>query len=168
MKRSKVKPEGITNEVTSNFDSLVFDKNHEKLVYSLAKCCNPIPGDKVFGFITIKDGIKVHKHNCPNALSLQSQYSYRVISAKWVDSTQEGFNVTLSIIGIDNLGLINDVTRVISTSLNVNIHNINISGNEGFFRGQITVSIKNNKQLTDLIGLLKKIDGIEKVERIVN
>ena len=115
---------------------MISDKNDEKLVYSLAKCCNPIPGDKVFGFITIKDGIKVHKHNCPNALSLQSQYAYRVISAKWVDSTQEGFKVTLSIIGIDNLGLINEVTRIISTSLNVNIHNINISGNEGFFQGQ--------------------------------
>jgi len=168
MKRSKVKPASISTEVSSNFDSLVFDKNQEKLVYSLAKCCNPIPGDKVFGFITIKDGIKVHKHNCPNALSLQSQYAYRVISAKWIDSTQEGFKVTLSIIGIDNLGLINEVTRIISTSLNVNIHNINISGNEGFFQGQITVSIRNNKQLTDLIRLLKKIDGIEKVERIVN
>jgi guanosine-3',5'-bis(diphosphate) 3'-pyrophosphohydrolase len=168
MKRSATRPEAITNEVTSNFDSLVFDKNEEKLVYSLAKCCNPIPGDKVFGFITIKDGIKVHKHNCPNALSLQSQYAYRVISAKWIDSTQDGFKASISIVGIDNLGLINEVTRLISTSLNVNIHNINISGNEGFFEGQITVSIKNNKQLTNLIALLKKIEGIEKVERMVN
>ncbi len=156
MKRSTVKPNSVQSEITSNFDSLVFDKNEEKLVYTLAQCCNPIPGDQVFGFITIKDGIKVHKHNCPNALSLQSQYAYRVISAKWVDSTQDGFKVSLNILGIDNLGLVNKVTRLISNNLNVNIHNINISGNEGFFEGQITVSVKNNKQLNNLIKLLKK------------
>ena len=168
MKRTAIKPIGIQTEVNNNFDSLVFDKNEEKLVYTIAKCCNPIPGDQVFGFITIKEGIKVHKHNCPNALSLQSQYAYRVISAKWIDSSQEGFRATLSITGIDDMGLVNEVTRLISNNLHVNIHNINISGNEGFFQGHITVSIKNNKQLTNLIQLLKKIEGIEKVERIVN
>jgi GTP pyrophosphokinase len=160
--------ESINEEVSQNFDMLVFGKNSENLMYTLSKCCEPIPGDRVFGFVTINDGIKVHKHNCPNALSMQSQYAYRIISAKWIDSTQQGFKATLDITGIDNLGLVNEVTRVISNNLNVNIHKLNISGDEGFFQGQITVHIKNNKQLNNLIRQLKKIEGIEKVERNTN
>jgi len=155
-------------EVSENYDMLVFGKNEEKLQYSISKCCNPIPGDSVFGFITIKEGIKVHKHNCPNALSMQSQYSYRVISAKWIDSSQQGYKVTLNMTGIDNLGLVNEVTRVISNNLSVNIHSLNIAGGEGLFQGKITVHIKNNKQLNSLIQQLKKIEGIEKVERNTN
>ncbi len=147
---------------------LVFGKEEEKLKYSLSKCCNPIPGDPVFGFITIKDGIKVHKRNCPNALSMQSQYAYRVISAKWVDSSQQGYKATLELVGVDNLGLVNEVTKVISGILNVNIHSLNISGDEGFFHGMITVHISNNKQLTNLIQKLLKIEGIEKVTRNTN
>ncbi len=169
MKRgTSVTVEGTNEEISQNFDMLVFGKDEEKLMYTTSKCCNPIPGDHVFGFITIKEGIKVHKHNCPNALSLQSQYAYRIISAKWIDSTQQGFKSTLDLTGIDNLGLVNEVTRVISNNLNVNIHKLNISGDEGFFYGQITVHIKNNRQLNNLIRQLKKIEGIEKVERNAN
>jgi len=163
-----LKDETIKEEVTAHYDMLVFGKDEEKLKYSLSKCCNPIPGDRVFGFVTIKDGIKVHKHNCPNAVSLQSQYAYRVISAKWVDSTQQGFKATLELTGVDNLGLVNDVTKVISSTLNVNIHSLNISGDEGFFHGLITVHINNNKQLNNLIKKLLEIDGLEKVIRNTN
>jgi guanosine-3',5'-bis(diphosphate) 3'-pyrophosphohydrolase len=163
-----LKEDNNKEEVTANYDMLVFGKEEEKLKYSLSKCCNPIPGDPVFGFITIKDGIKVHKRNCPNALSMQSQYAYRVISAKWVDSSQQGFKATLELTGVDNMGLVNEVTKVISGILNVNIHSLNISGDEGFFQGVITVHINNNKQLTNLIQKLLKIDGIEKVIRNTN
>lgn len=163
-----LKQEFTKEEVSSNYDMLVFGKDEEKLKYSLSKCCNPIPGDPVFGFVTIKDGIKVHKHNCPNALSMQSQYAYRVISAKWIDSTQQGFKASLELTGVDNIGLVNEVTRVISSILNVNIHSINISGDEGFFHGMITVHIRNNQQLNNLIQKLLKIDGLEKVKRITN
>ncbi len=169
IKRSTALKDGLTSdEVSQNFDMLVFGKNEEKLQYTISKCCNPIPGDPVFGFITINEGIKVHKHNCPNALSMQSQYAYRVISAKWIDSKQQGYKASLELTGIDNLGLVNEVTRVISNNLNVNIHKLNISGDEGFFQGEIIVHIKNNKQLNNLIQQLKKIDGIEKVERNTN
>ena len=164
LKQNLVKEE----EVTANYDMLVFGKSEEKLKYSLSKCCNPIPGDSVFGFVTIHEGIKVHKHNCPNGLSMQSQYAYRVISAKWIDSSHQGFKATLEVTGVDNLGLINEVTKVISSILNVNIHSINISGDEGFFHGMITVHINNNKQLNNLIQKLLKIDGIEKVTRNTN
>ena len=166
MNRPTALKDGSTKEeVTANYDMLVFGKDEEKLKYGLSKCCNPIPGDRVFGFITIKDGIKVHKHNCPNAVSLQSQYAYRVISAKWVDSSQQGHKATLELTGVDNLGLVNEVTKVISGILNVNIHSLNISGDEGFFHGTIKVHINNNKQLNNLIKKLLEIDGIEKVTR---
>ena len=169
MKRSTAQPEDIpATEVSSNYDMLVFGNSDEKLNYTLSKCCNPIPGDKVFGFVTINDGIKVHKNDCPNALSLQSQYAYRVIAAKWIDSTQYGYKATLRLTGIDNLGLVNEVTKVISNHLNVNIHKLNISGEQGYFQGEITVNVKNNKQLTNVMQQLKKIDGIEKVVRLAN
>ena len=155
-------------EVSAHYDMLVFGKDEGKLKYSLSKCCNPIPGDPVFGFITIKDGIKVHKHNCPNAVSMQSQYAYRVISAKWIDSTQQGFKVSVEITGVDTIGLVNEVTRVISSNLSVNINSLNISGEEGFFHGMITVHVKNNQQLTQLMKKLLKIEGIENVKRITN
>jgi GTP pyrophosphokinase len=161
-----LKNEAVKEEVTPEYDMLVFGKDEEKLKYSLSKCCNPIPGDKVFGFITIKDGIKVHKHNCPNALSMQSQYAYRVISAKWIDSKQVGFKATVELTGVDTIGLVNEVTRVISSNLNVNIHSLNISSDEGIFLGRIVVEIKNNNQLNQLVQKLLKIDGIEKVKRI--
>ena len=162
------KEEFPKEEVSAHYDMLVFGKEEEKLKYSLSKCCNPIPGDPVFGFITIKDGIKVHKHNCPNAVSMQSQYAYRVISAKWIDSSRQGFKATIEITGVDTIGLVNEVTRVISSNLSVNIHSLNISGQEGFFHGIITVHIKNNQQLTNLMVKLQKIDGIENVKRNTN
>ncbi|WP_369049066.1 bifunctional (p)ppGpp synthetase/guanosine-3',5'-bis(diphosphate) 3'-pyrophosphohydrolase [Tenacibaculum sp. UWU-22] len=153
-------------EVTNKYDLLVFGKEEEKLEYTLAKCCNPIAGDKVFGFITINEGVKVHKINCPNAISLQSNYAYRIISAKWIDSTKQEFKVVLRVSGIDHKGMVNNLTRIISNNMNVNIHSINISGDEGVFGGKLTISVKNRSQLTKLINNLKKVEGIQKVERI--
>jgi len=165
---TKAAPSGQPEEITDKFDALVFGKNEDRLDYKLAQCCNPIPGDKVFGFVTVSEGIKVHKQNCPNAVSMQSQFAYRVMPATWIDSSQQEFKVLLKITGIDNVGLINEVTRVISNNMHVNIHNINIAGNQGVFEGRITVSIKNNSQLKKLIDRLKKIEGVDKVERLNN
>ena len=153
-------------EVTSKYDLLVFGKEEEKLNYKLANCCHPIPGDKVFGFVTVNEGIKVHKRNCPNAISLQSQYAYRIIPAKWIDSSQQEYKVTLRITGLDNMGLVNEVTKLISNSMHVNINSINIAGNEGVFEGKIAVSIKNKSQLKKLMERLKSIEGIDKVSRL--
>jgi len=155
-----------TDELTDKFDLLVFGKDEEKLEYKLAQCCNPIPGDKVFGFVTVSDGIKIHKQNCPNAISMQSQFAYRVITAKWIDSTQQEHKVQIKLTGIDHMGLVNEVTQVISSNMNVNIYNINISGGQSVFSGQITVGIKNNGQLRKLMEKLKKIDGIDKIQRL--
>ncbi|MGG8497463.1 RelA/SpoT family protein [Tenacibaculum sp. TC6] len=153
-------------EVTSNYDSLVFGKDEQTLDYTLSKCCAPIPGDKVFGFVTINEGIKVHKNDCPNAISLQSNYAYRIMPAKWIDSTQQEFKVMLKVSGIDKKGIANNITRIISTNMDVYIYGINITGDDGVFEGSLTLGIKNIAQLTKLIENIKKVDGVQKVERV--
>ena len=153
-------------EITSKYDMLVFGKEEEKLDYTLANCCNPIPGDKVFGFVTINEGIKVHKKNCPNAVSLQSNYAYRIISAKWIDSSQQVYRSQITLSGIDNLGLVNDITRLISENMHVNMKSISFSSDDGVFSGKITVEVNNQTLLKKLIDNLKKINGIDKVTRI--
>ena len=170
--KTKLRRSGTTkevpevDEVTSKYDSLVFGKEEEKLDYKHSKCCNPIPGDKVFGFLTINDGLKVHKMNCPNAISLQSNYAYRIMQAKWIDSTKQDFKVILHISGVDSSGIINNVTRIISNNMGVFIHSINIAGDEGVFDGKISLSVKNSSQLKKLMKSLQKIEGVKKIERV--
>lgn len=154
------------DEVTSKYDLLVFGKEEEKLDYKLSNCCNPIPGDPVFGFVTVNEGIKVHKKNCPNAVSLQSNYAYRIIQAKWIDSSQEEFSAQIILSGIDNMGLVNDVTRIISANMHVNIKSISFQTDDGLFSGKINVVVKNNSMLSKLMTNLKKINGIDKVSRV--
>jgi guanosine-3',5'-bis(diphosphate) 3'-pyrophosphohydrolase len=168
MKRSPNLPQEQIqrDEISHNYDLLVFGKEQDKLDYKLSSCCNPIPGDDVFGFITINEGIKVHKRDCPNAIRLQSNYAYRIIPAKWIDSSQEEFKAILKITGMDSLGLTNELTQVISNNMNVNIQSISLSGDAGIFNGQVTVVVQNNTILKKLIDNIKKIDGIEKVTRI--
>ena len=151
--------------LSSNYDMLVFGADQDKLDYKLSTCCNPIPGDVVFGFITINEGIKVHKKDCPNAISLQSNYAYRIITAKWIDSSQQEFKAVLHITGMDTIGLTNKLTKVISDNMNVNIQSISLSGDAGIFTGQVSVIVQNNIILKKLIDNIKKIDGIDKVRR---
>lgn len=153
-------------ELSSNYDLLVFGKEQDRLEYKLSNCCNPIPGDSVFGFVTINEGIKVHKKDCPNAISMQSNYAYRIMQAKWIDSSQQEFKAVLKITGMDTLGLTNELTKVISNQMNVNIQSISLSGEAGIFNGQVAVIVKNNTILKKLIDNIKKIDGIEKVSRV--
>lgn len=154
------------DEITDKFDMLVFGRDEQKLDYTLAPCCNPIPGDKVFGFTTVSEGIRVHKQNCPNSLSLQSNYAYRIIPAKWIDSSAQDFQAELELTGIDTLGLVNHVTREISEHMHVNMRNLNFTTNDGVFSGKITVIVKNKEHLRKLIENLKKINGIDKVIRL--
>ncbi len=159
--------ENIDNdEITSKYDMLVFGKEEEKLNYKVASCCNPIPGDKVFGFLSIKEGIKVHKKNCPNALSLQSNYAYRIILAKWIDSSQQVFRAVIKLTGIDEKGLVNDITKLISANMNVNIKSIKFDSDSGTFHGEIALEVNNTSFVSKLMERLKKINGIEKVTRV--
>ena len=159
-------PEIHKQILNSNFDMLVFGKEQDKLDYKLSTCCNPIPGDQVFGFVTINDGIKVHKKDCPNAISLQSNYAYRIMPAKWIDSSRQEFKAMLNITGMDTLGLTNELTKVISNNMNVNIQSISLSGDAGLFKGQVIVIVQNNSILKKLIDNIKKIDGVDKVSRV--
>lgn len=154
------------DEITSKYDLLVFGKEEEKLDYKFANCCNPIPGDPVFGFLTINDGLKVHKKNCPNAVSLQSNYAYRIMTAKWIDSSQQEFPAQIKLSGIDNLGLVNNITKIISSNMHVNMKSISFESDGGLFSGKINVVVKNNNMLKKLIDNLKKINGIDKVQRV--
>jgi GTP pyrophosphokinase len=166
-RKKSINPELINNEeITSKYDMLVFGKEQEKLNYKLSICCNPIPGDKVFGFLNIKDGIKIHKKTCPNALSLQSNYAYRIINAKWIDSTQQVFRAVIKLTGIDEKGLVNDITKLISGNMNVNIKSIKFDTDSGTFNGEIAIEVNNNNFVTKLMNRLQKINGIEKVSRV--
>ena len=152
-------------EIKNNFDQIVFTNEEEKLDYTLAKCCNPIPGDNVFGFLTIKEGIKVHKKTCSNSISLQSKFAYRIIKAKWIDSTQEDFSSIIKISGIDNIGIVSEITRIISNNLSINMKKMSFDTIENTFAGTIKLQVKNKSILDELIQKLKKINGIEKVNR---
>jgi len=156
----------VSDEDKKNYDQLVFGIDEEHLDYKLATCCNPIPGDNVFGFITINEGIKVHKENCPNAVTLQARYAYRIMKAKWIDSREEDFKAILAIKGIDNVGIINEVTRMISSDYGINIRSINITGDAGVFDGKITITVHNQMQLNSIIKKIKEIKGISSVNRI--
>ena len=156
------------NKANEKLDLLVFGTEQSKLEYKFSPCCNPIPGDLVFGFVTINEGIKVHKMDCPNAISLQSNFAYRIVQAKWIDSTQEEFNAVLKITGMDVMGLTNQLTKVISNQMHVNIQSINLSSEAGIFKGQITVMVQNNVILKKLIENIKTVDGIDKVTRVYN
>jgi GTP pyrophosphokinase len=171
--KNKMKRSGSTADpdihkqvLNNNFDMLVFGKDQDKLDYKLSSCCNPIPGDQVFGFVTINEGIKVHKKDCPNAIAMQSNYAYRIMQAKWIDSSQQEFKAILGITGMDTLGLTNELTKVISNNMHVNIQSISLSGEAGLFKGQLIVIVQNNTILKKLIDNIKKIDGIDKVTRV--
>lgn len=147
------------------FDKLIFGKDQESLKYSMANCCDPIPGDSVFGFVSVNDGIKVHKKDCPNSISLRSNYAYRVISAKWIDSQSHEFNTKINFTGIDDLGIISQITSTISDSMKVNMNKISVESNDGTFTGTISLEVSNTVILNKLLKSLKKIKGIEKVTR---
>ena len=153
------------NETVPVYDKLVFGKEKEVLPYAMAACCNPIPGDPVFGFVTVSDGIKVHQKDCPNAIALNANYAYRIMDARWVDATDDDFSANLILSGIDNIGLVNEVTRLISNNMHVDISKISFEAEDGVFEGRISVKVKNKTLLDKLVNNLKRLQGIEKVVR---
>lgn len=149
-----------------NLDMIVFGKDEEKLNYSYAKCCTVIPGDKIFGFITISDGIKVHNDGCPNAINLRAQYDYRVIPAKWVNAESFKNRVKIEIEGLDRMGMINDITTVISGAMGMDMKSMSIESNDGIFTGNINLEVKHTGQLEETFKKLKDINGVSRVRRI--
>ncbi|AZI67855.1 RelA/SpoT family protein [Kaistella daneshvariae] len=150
----------------TNLDMIVFGKDEEKMNYSFAKCCTVIPGDKIFGFITISDGIKVHNDNCPNAINLRAQYDYRVLPAKWVNEESFRNRIKIEIEGLDRMGMINDITAVISNNMNMDMKSMSIESNNGIFIGNINLEVKNRSQLDETFKQLKNINGVSRIKRL--
>jgi GTP diphosphokinase / guanosine-3',5'-bis(diphosphate) 3'-diphosphatase len=175
-KNGKLKYTSVTGAIKQSFESLMntFKTKKEDLIlgdestefdYKLSPCCNPIPGDDVFGFLTINDGIKIHRTNCPNAEELRANYAYRIIKAKWKSQKIREFLATVRFEGIDDIGLVHNVTTIISQDLNVNMKSISFESNDGVFEGKITMYVTDTKHLNELIVKLKKVNGIKKIER---
>ncbi len=172
-KVSEVKlPEKIENNNLDNLfksvkkdSDLLIGDDLQKLDYKIAPCCNPIPGDDVFGFLSIQDGIKIHRTNCPNAAKLLSSFGYRIIKARWTHQQEIAFLTGIRITGIDDVGVINNITKVISNDFKVNIRSITVEGNEGVFEGAIMVFVNDTLHLEDLIKRLKTVNGVLSVNR---
>lgn len=160
--------DAIVKNIRGSSDMLVIGDTMEKIDYKLSPCCSPIPGDDVFGFITIGEGIKIHRTNCPNAIQLMSNYGYRIVKAKWTSQQQISFLAGIQITGIDEVGVVNHITKVISNELKVNIRSISIESNDGIFEGTIMLYLQDTDHLETLTKKLKNLKGILTVTRIDN
>jgi len=147
-------------------DSLLIGDELQKLDYTLAHCCNPIPGDDVFGFVTSNGEIKIHRENCPNATQLLGNYAYRVIKARWASKALVQFEVSVHFTGIDDVGLVNQITSIISADMNVNMRAISFESNDGIFEGQVRVQVHDTEHLNTLIHKLRSVEGVLTVERL--
>ncbi|MBO4232939.1 bifunctional (p)ppGpp synthetase/guanosine-3',5'-bis(diphosphate) 3'-pyrophosphohydrolase [Riemerella anatipestifer] len=149
-----------------NLDLIVFGKDEEKLNHTFAKCCTVVPGDKIFGFLTISDGIKVHNDNCPNAVNLRANYDYRVLTAKWVNAESFSNRVKVQVEGLDRMGMINDITKIITNAMSIDMRSFSIESIDGIFTGQISLEVKSKDQLEETIKHLRRIEGVTSVKRI--
>jgi guanosine-3',5'-bis(diphosphate) 3'-pyrophosphohydrolase len=146
-------------------DILLVGEDMDVVEYKLAKCCTPIPGDEVFGFVTVSDGIKIHRTNCPNAMELMANHGNRVIKAKWTSQHEVAFLTGLKVVGTDRVGLINDVSKIISEELKVNMSSLSFNSDHGIFNGEIMLYVNDTRHLDLLISKLEKVEGVVKVAR---
>jgi GTP pyrophosphokinase len=156
----------VKEKLKENSDILIMGEDGSKIQYAYATCCNPIPGDDVFGFITINEGVKIHRLNCPNAVNLMSKYSYRIVKTKWNQSKEISFLTGFKINGIDDLGLVNKMTKIISEHHNINIKSISVESEDGIFEGIVKLYVMDIEQLDELILNLKKLDGVINIKRL--
>lgn len=158
--------EALLNKVKGpESDTLLIGEDLQKIDYTLAACCNPIPGDDVFGFVTVNEGIKIHRTSCPNAAQLMANYGYRVVKAKWNKQQELTFLTGLHIIGIDDVGLINNITKVISNDFKVNMRSITVDTDNGIFDGSIMIFVNDKDHLDNLIKNLLQVKGVTGVTR---
>ncbi len=150
----------------SSDDILVIDKNLKGIDFSLAKCCNPIYGDDVFGFVTVSGGIKIHRNDCPNAIEMRKRFGYRIVKARWSGKGQAQYSITLRIIGNDDLGIVNNITSIISKEEKVVMRSINIDSNDGLFSGNIEVMVEDTARMELLMKKLRTVKGVKQVTRL--
>ncbi|HRN93752.1 MAG TPA: hypothetical protein PL084_03415 [Chitinophagales bacterium] len=156
----------LKQTLQKNAELLIMGESSDKIDYKFATCCNPVPGDDVFGFITVSEGIKIHRTNCPNAVQLMAKYSYRVVKTRWTKLHQIAFLTGIKINGIDDVGLVNKITDIITGQLNLNMRSLSFDSSDGIFEGKIMVYVHDTTELEDLIDRLKALDGVLDVERI--
>ncbi|HQO30778.1 MAG TPA: RelA/SpoT family protein [Chitinophagales bacterium] len=153
------------SDIPKNAELVIFGESSSQFPYEFAKCCNPIPGDDVMGFISINGMIKIHRTGCNNIINLASKYGYRIIKTRWTAKTTPAFLTTIKLVGLDDIGIINKLTSIISGEMKLNMQSISLETNEGIFEGIIKVFVKDNNQVNKLIAKLKAIDGITSVIR---
>jgi GTP pyrophosphokinase len=157
-------PKSLTGQNTKLY---INGEPSDQYVHTFASCCNPLPGDEIFGYITSTSGLKIHRTNCPNSTNLLANYAYRVVKAEWGDNNQSDFVANLIITGIDDgPGVIERISKAISQDLHLNIRSFSIEGKDGYFEGKMSVMVKNKIQLAKAINALKKLTAIESVERV--
>ena len=162
--------EGFSREtelqkITSQDDALVIDENLKNVHYSLAKCCNPIYGDDIFGFVSINGGIKIHRKDCPNAPQMIARFGYRIVNARWSGNTQNDYSIRLHVIGHDDIGIVTNLTSVIAKEAGVMLRSIAVDSHDGLFEGNLTILVKDLQKLEQLIKKLKTIKGVKQVFR---
>ena len=158
--------EKATRQLPQNDDVLVIDRNLKGIDYQLARCCNPIYGDPVFGFVTISGGIKIHRTDCPNAPEMKRRFGYRVVRAKWSGKGASQYSIALRVIGVDDIGIVNNLTSIISKEEKLILRSINIDSSDGLFRGNLVVMIDDQAKLEALIKKLRTVKGVKQVDRI--
>ena len=163
--KNKIYKSRYLSKIPIKNNLIVFNDDDEILEYKISKCCNAIPGDNIFGFLSIVDGLKVHREDCPNAIELRANYAYRILKAKWTTKENLDFTASLKLNGIDSVGLVNKVTQIISKQLHVDIKAINIYTHDGIFEGEITLKVHNETFLSEITKKLEKIEGIVKISR---
>ena len=149
-----------------NDDVLVIDRNLKGIDYQLARCCQPIYGDDVFGFVTVNGGIKIHRTDCPNAAELRKRFGYRIVKARWSGKGSSKYSITLRVIGNDDIGIVNNLTSIISKDERLTLRSISIDSNDGLFRGNLVVMLEDTSRLESLIKRLRTVKGVKQVERI--
>ena len=149
-----------------NDDELVIDQNLKGVDYSLAQCCHPIYGDPIFGFVTVSGGIKIHCQNCPNAPELRKRFGYRIVKARWSGKGQSQYNITLRIVGNDDLGIVNNITSIISKEEKIVMKSINIDSHDGLFSGNLNVLVDDTSKLESLVKKLRTVKGVKSVARL--
>ena len=160
--------EQIVNKIRGKTDLLILGEDMDHIDYKLSPCCNPIPGDNVFGFITINEGIKIHRVNCPNAIQLMSNYAYRIVKARWTSQELIAVLAGIQIKGSDEVGIVNKITKIISNELHVNMRSISFDTDDGMFEGTIMVFVHDTNHLTGLIEKLQQVEGVQSIARIDN
>jgi len=161
----ETKAEPSTSMPRKDAELIIFGESSDRIVYTLANCCKPIPGDDVFGFVTTGKGLTIHRTNCPNAAKLMASYGHRVVKTKWAKNKEISFLTGIRIVGMDDVGVVNKITNLISGELRLNINAITIEAKEGLFEGNIKIYVHDKEELDELVHRVRQLKGIHSVDR---